>query len=139
MKKWNAIGFFAFLAIEIFWAATFVRDISLEFGLVMLILFNLAGITLIGLDRLAGTAKLGILVTVLWVGYWAVTALDFFSLAGAYGLAIGMGSGNYAARRVVTIYMVAYIGVSLLFSAMVVANIVKFISELFSIPNKRVE
>ena len=136
MKKFNLAGTVLFVVL---WISTISRerygepvDFSMLAVSVVVILFALL---IAGLDRWIGNHKFGAFpVSLVWSGYWAITALVFFQISALYGFAVGFGSSGAQEHLSDEFYMYGYIVVSALYSTLAIVNLIKFFIKLFTLP-----
>ena len=133
MKKWNIAGFIIFLVVAGFTGWSFAEGNS-GMNFMPLFLFAFAGVVLLGLDRWAGDSKYGVFpITLLWAAYWGLVAFGLISVAGFYGFVFGFGHGDSEKRWTVEWLMYGYVGTTILFTILALANITKIFAALFSL------
>lgn len=131
MRKLNIIGLIVFFIVLSLTLWLFSKDSGDNIRLLEPLLFILTGIAIIGVDRWAGDSKYGVFpVALLWMAYWGVVAYGFLSITGLYAFMAGFGHGSE-----VNDYLIyAYGATTIIFAALSLSNIIKFLLALFSLP-----
>lgn len=130
MRKLNVIGFIVFFVVLSLTIWLFSKDSGNTIHLLEPLLFVLTGVAIIGVDKWAGNSKYGVFpVTLLWMAYWGVVAYGFLSITGLYAFMAGFGHGSEIADLTL-----AYGTATVIFGALSLSNIIKFLLTLFSLP-----